>query len=475
MPLDKKTISDINSKLKNNEVDIVSSQEACCVFCRSHFSAREVSDWNTSDTEVTALCPRCGMPAVLGDATGYLLSHQELREANLSIYGLDFMKTHPDAMYTYLERYFGGKISKKKGNEDLAIRYLEMLEEQEEPEAAFRLGLLYAGGADFLKPDLHEAHKHLSRKCLWGDPGALTHRGFIGMLLADEDSKHEKKMREEAFMDFCKAAALGGTMARIFISDCYYHGMGVRQDTYLGMQILYTLFAEQYPWFYASRGSDARDIGAICFRIGNSYESEGDYEGALHFYLIADLAFRFQKESDPDSFLFFGEKDELEKRLEEVARHQGYKTADPIFDESTFYASFQYGDEAPFVKANPDGLPKHFLDAVYNEDESTISFTMCGSKQAPLIIDTQSLFCDFVEGPIRWTFSGVEMAKYVRAGHFDTVKGTFKDCIILSGEKNEERYDPMTVFFYETDAPSEEETEEEKEEIKKEGPKKPLA
>jgi hypothetical protein len=40
-----------------------------CFFCCETFSFNEIEDW--VDRGVTALCPECGIDAVIGDASGY--------------------------------------------------------------------------------------------------------------------------------------------------------------------------------------------------------------------------------------------------------------------------------------------------------------------------------------------------------------------------------------------------------------------
>ena len=56
-----------------NRDEILRSDVCGCYFCRSTFPATEVADWvDQDDAGVgrTALCPRCGVDAVVGSASG---------------------------------------------------------------------------------------------------------------------------------------------------------------------------------------------------------------------------------------------------------------------------------------------------------------------------------------------------------------------------------------------------------------------
>lgn len=48
--------------------EIEASQWCGCFLCRSIFETGEIEDW--CDDGDTALCPRCGCDAVIGDASG---------------------------------------------------------------------------------------------------------------------------------------------------------------------------------------------------------------------------------------------------------------------------------------------------------------------------------------------------------------------------------------------------------------------
>jgi hypothetical protein len=52
----------------NHRLQVEASKRCGCFNCKTTFPAAEVVAWD--DTTQTALCPRCGVDAVIGDASG---------------------------------------------------------------------------------------------------------------------------------------------------------------------------------------------------------------------------------------------------------------------------------------------------------------------------------------------------------------------------------------------------------------------
>jgi len=62
-----------------NQAQLQRSQRAGCYYCLSIFPAEEVTEFTDTDDESgTALCPVCGLDAVLGDASGYAMTEASL-------------------------------------------------------------------------------------------------------------------------------------------------------------------------------------------------------------------------------------------------------------------------------------------------------------------------------------------------------------------------------------------------------------
>ncbi len=62
-----------------NRDEILASTHCGCLYCTSVFTPSDVADWVKDDKGETAICPRCGVDAVLGDRAGYPLTEDFLR------------------------------------------------------------------------------------------------------------------------------------------------------------------------------------------------------------------------------------------------------------------------------------------------------------------------------------------------------------------------------------------------------------
>ncbi len=63
-----------------NRAEIESSADCGCFYCGRTFSAAEITDW--IDDGQTALCPHCGIDAVLGSQTGLAINKELSDEMN---------------------------------------------------------------------------------------------------------------------------------------------------------------------------------------------------------------------------------------------------------------------------------------------------------------------------------------------------------------------------------------------------------
>lgn len=59
----------------NNKTELDQSSVCHCFYCKGEFSPGDIKDWvvrpNKGNPEETALCPKCGIDSVIGDASGY--------------------------------------------------------------------------------------------------------------------------------------------------------------------------------------------------------------------------------------------------------------------------------------------------------------------------------------------------------------------------------------------------------------------
>lgn len=77
-----------------NRNSIQGSQMAGCFHCESIFTAHEVVDWldEQYEREASAVCPRCKVSAVIGDAAGYPIETEFLRRMNKRWFADTFKK-----------------------------------------------------------------------------------------------------------------------------------------------------------------------------------------------------------------------------------------------------------------------------------------------------------------------------------------------------------------------------------------------
>lgn len=59
-----------------NRAQLAASTQAACYHCRERFPPAEVLDW--TDQGETAVCPRCGVDTVIGNASGFPLDERTL-------------------------------------------------------------------------------------------------------------------------------------------------------------------------------------------------------------------------------------------------------------------------------------------------------------------------------------------------------------------------------------------------------------
>ncbi|MCJ7746259.1 MAG: cytoplasmic protein [Desulfobacterales bacterium] len=71
---------------KHNRDELLSSERCGCFYCRAIFLPKEVKEWTDEGEDVgqTALCPRCGIDAIIGSKSGYPITAEFL----------ETMKTH---------------------------------------------------------------------------------------------------------------------------------------------------------------------------------------------------------------------------------------------------------------------------------------------------------------------------------------------------------------------------------------------
>ena len=452
MAIDPKLI-ELQKHTHNNEIEILHSKTCSCIFCRQHYDARTVNDWVNDERGMSAICPECGMDAVIGDNGGEPLDKDTLKALNLAFFGVK----HPEAAKKYINRYQEGKITHKKTNESLYVQYLSLLSGLGDPDSSYALGKLYEFGDEFTEKDPKTAFSYYASSSLKYDGDALTRLGVLSA-----SGALGKVDAVGAYEAFSKGMAMGSLDALIHFSDCYRDGIGANSDSDFAFNILASIWEECYQRFSLSMGKDINIFPGLCFRLGKAYE-EGlgtkiDKPSALRFYLLAEFAYRLKENNrsleGDDKELFALVSSSVNRIASEVgATHQ-----DPIFDNDTF------SDSLLSLNSNSPLLVKMQISpGEYNEDGHTFEFDVKYSLP-PLIVDIESLYCGFVPGPIHWIFTGVSSVRIGKNRVYDRVIGdNDTSWSFLSGYGEEAEVVASISFIHEEKAKKEIDKEGEKE------------
>lgn len=400
------TLRELLAHTTNNDLEILQSHKCSCLFCRHTIDARDVQDWINDDQGVSAICPECGMDTLIGDASGYSFSKEELREINLTYFGEDFMERHPEAAKTYCERYREGKITNKAANELLYIQYLSILSRQNDPEATFDLANLLEFGSEFTEADPKTAFAFYASDCLKDNAKAYTRMGVLC-----ESGVLGKKDPRGAFECYSKAMAFGDSFGLFHFSDCYLNGVFVEKNPAIAYSMLIHYYPECNTKFISTTGRNPLVFASLCYRLGvMNQQGLGTRKSpfdAMLFLLMADAAFMLHGDAgmNGEAKAEFGD---CYRRINELSRTLNYSQSEPTFDIDTFGQSLLMNAHATF--AGFEGSTISNIE--YDRETKTLSFvTHFGIPQ--LIIDAASIFCGFVGDDIVWRFNDVAEIKYL--------------------------------------------------------------
>ncbi len=74
-------ILDAHTHTVRHRAELEASSKAGCFYCLEVFSPSEIEDW--VDNDDCAMCPRCGIDSVIGDASGFPIRDKAfLKEMN---------------------------------------------------------------------------------------------------------------------------------------------------------------------------------------------------------------------------------------------------------------------------------------------------------------------------------------------------------------------------------------------------------
>ena len=69
---------------QRHRAELLASKTCGCFFCFRQFAASEITTW--IDGGQTALCPRCGIDAIVGSSSGFVISDHFLRRMHRAFF-----------------------------------------------------------------------------------------------------------------------------------------------------------------------------------------------------------------------------------------------------------------------------------------------------------------------------------------------------------------------------------------------------
>ncbi len=71
---DKRSVRAALRHAVNNEDEIKASEECGCFHCLEVFAKDEIDEWVDGEDGMSAVCPKCSVESVIGDAAGFPLT-----------------------------------------------------------------------------------------------------------------------------------------------------------------------------------------------------------------------------------------------------------------------------------------------------------------------------------------------------------------------------------------------------------------
>jgi hypothetical protein len=64
----------------NHKTKLLKDKKCGCFHCMKIFSPSEITDWIEDDTDQTAICPHCGIDAIIGESSGFPITKEFLEK-----------------------------------------------------------------------------------------------------------------------------------------------------------------------------------------------------------------------------------------------------------------------------------------------------------------------------------------------------------------------------------------------------------
>lgn len=392
---------------RDNELEILVSKDCLCFGCGHVFSARDIKNWVKSDDGLSAMCPECGLPHIVGDASGLAVG-QDVADA-LSDYreSLTDKETTRREYVDFCSQFFDGKVEDSPRYEELYVLYLGwLLENFEEPLACLNLARVYARGLRYVDADVDRAIAYYSDPILAYDAQGLYELGLL------YDRRNAKGDPRRAFESFSKSAALGSLSASLSIANYYMQGKFVAQDQLFGANAMYSVFGEMYGKAFTDLNT-LPEFATCAYNLGLCY-----YHGlgvkksnfrALRYYLISSFAANYLKESGGPEMEW---TDEAAKMIAELTKDLSANSDVVVYDEDTFYDSFAEQQDAYTEKTitQVEYLDNGASLRLGIELARPFLFVDCGNAKLELTKSTE------------WTFPGAQFELHPTERRYERVE-----------------------------------------------------
>ena len=321
---------------RDNELEILASDECVCFSCGSRFSARSVSAWYTDGTKLSASCPKCGMATVVGDSSGLKIDARTVHAVVHSHLEHQTDEERRRELLEFCAYFYDGKFDDNPETEHLYQEYLhELHDDFQEPMASLALARLFYHGLAHTEADVDKAIGFYNDDVLRCDSTALFELGLC------YDGRNLRGDARRAFECFSKSAALGSLSASIAIGNYYLQGKYVQRDATFAVSLFLSVFGEMYPKALTTLTNVAEfatTANSIALCLYDGIGCKRNHFRALRYYLLAEYFAELVKER-------YGMELSWLKETKQVIDHMVVDEFPPssdtvLFDEDTFFDSF---------------------------------------------------------------------------------------------------------------------------------------
>ncbi len=349
---------------------------------------------------MTAICPHCGFHDIIPDASGLSIDDATLKEIGKKLFDDGKSPLAGEMQADFLSAFDDRIINDTERNEAIFLQYSDGFASRGGTYALTRIGMFYEFGTRFAKPDLKTAFSYYANDALATDGFALARMGKC----LEKGEKGEDSLRE-AFQCYAHSAALNNDYGKMYLGDCYWHGIGVEPNPDAAGSIYIGLFHSVYEMFVFSHGDNPHILPELCLRLAKllieTKQKDDESElSALRYALLGRFALAYKQN---DTLFRFYELDDIGRELgtiiSDLASQVGAVIGNPVYDEDTFYDSFDAFGNMFYLNQGAGQV------SFQEGDDHSHSLTLNLACGWMLVIDVMNLYVDFEEGNVNFQFA----------------------------------------------------------------------